>query len=687
MTVESVTWGWRLCLVVSATVSLSCSGVREVAVRSPEGRFVVSTRPAPEAEPRLRGRLELKVKQRSLATRALELYTPRAAGKLPRERALAAAARPPELRWFTVDYGAPKLRARSMLGAQRDVGLEPGSQALGWDAVYEALTEVGEDGFVAATSRDLGGELLSIEPEIALDRPAGQAVSSEEDERGAAVARSAPDAPARVQIGEAPTPVWPNGPAPGWHLGADFSQLAEAREEVRADGPPADGERVVIAHVDTGYAPGHAATPPFLDVGTSANFWEVPEGQLYVTGEAEDRLTGNKESLIKAGFLAQPGHGPGTLSILAGGKVLLGDATEPVELGGAPDARVFEVRVGPTVVHLNSTRLARAIDYAVSKQADVVSLSHGGLPSHLLTDVVNRAYENGTAIFAASSDFFRFPFFVRWLPGVPDQTPSRTMYPASYGRVMSVAGVTAEGRSYAIDPGIIPPNPFKRSQWRDWMLRGSWGPGSVADHTIAAYSPNIWWADYKKKGSTDRLALDGAGTSSATPQVAAAAALWLQRHRKDPELAARWRSWEKAEAVYSALRRSARPPLDGQAQYVGAGVLRAKEALAVPFDRTQLSERPESTVDVAEFAVDVFLSMYLEPGVLPAKNQELLRRSVGLELAQVAALDPRVDRELSDLRAKQGGAVTPSTRALRKALGKSPFVSGFLRLRMAEVED
>jgi len=43
---------------------------------------------------------------------------------------------------------------------------------------------------------------------------------------------------------------------------------------------------------------------------------------------------------------------------------------------------------------------------------------------------------------------------------------------------------------------------------------------------MAAFTPNTAWARY---GAANIVDFDGNGTSAATPQIAAAAALWIQR--------------------------------------------------------------------------------------------------------------------------------------------------------------
>ena len=62
------------------------------------------------------------------------------------------------------------------------------------------------------------------------------------------------------------------------------------------------------------------------------------------------------------------------------------------------------------------------------------------------------------------------------------------------------------------------------------MLRmaGNDGPDSKMDTALAAYTPNMTWAEINCPTLVD---MDGAGTSAATPQIAAAAALWLQKFK------------------------------------------------------------------------------------------------------------------------------------------------------------
>src|SRR5262249_46425331 len=91
----------------------------------------------------------------------------------------------------------------------------------------------------------------------------------------------------------------------------------------------------------------------------------------------------------------------------------------------------------------------------------------------------------------------------------------------------------------------------------------------------AAYTPNMPWAAI---GCRELVNPDGAGTSSATPQAAAAAALWLQQKLPSVEPL-----WKRVEAVRQAMFQSADRSPSAGSEYFGNGLLRAMAMLDVPF--------------------------------------------------------------------------------------------------------
>ena len=149
--------------------------------------------------------------------------------------------------------------------------------------------------------------------------------------------------------------------------------------------------------------------------------------------------------------------------------------------------------------------LCRSNGYLLSLQGDpdtaidVVSMSMGGVASDAWADVVNRSYEAGLCLVTAAGNNFG--------------RPKSIVFPARFRRVLAACGVMADFRPYELEFG---------------QMSGNYGPDSKMDTAIAAFTPNIPWAEI---GAPDVIDWDGQGTSSATPQVAAAAALWLQRYK------------------------------------------------------------------------------------------------------------------------------------------------------------
>lgn len=236
---------------------------------------------------------------------------------------------------------------------------------------------------------------------------------------------------------------------------------------------------------------------------------------------------------------------------------------------------IIPMRIAKMVVHLENpvpflqTRASgttKAILYAIRNKCDVISMSHGGLPSRALADAVNEAYESGVAMFFASGDYLKGE--------LPVKSPRFVVYPAAFPRTMCVCGVTADFKTYGEPP-----------RGQSALMRGNWGPKAWMRNAIAAFTPNVPWPHLPstkyKETREDVIDLNGQGTSASTPQAAAAAALWLQLYEQDEDLKQHWRNWRKAEAVYDALRRSARvlPDKRYSEEYFGNGILRARKAL------------------------------------------------------------------------------------------------------------
>jgi len=341
---------------------------------------------------------------------------------------------------------------------------------------------------------------------------------------------------------------WPN-PATrfGWHLDDEYTQLRGARAAV---GDPGDGRRVLIGILDTGYDPGHDSLPRHMRIDLARNFTD--------DGEESDAVDPGSSFPM-----TNPGHGTATLAILAGNRIVrAGNSAFDHILGGAPFAEVAPIRIADSVIHFRTSSMAAGIEYAADIGCRVVSISMGGVPTRLWASAVNKAYEAGTCLFAAGGN------------RVGPTPPKTLVYPARFHRVVAVCGFTSDKSPY-----------FRSGLHR--MMHGCFGPSEAMATAMSAYTPNIPWADM---GCVGLVNPDGAGTSSATPQCAAAAALWLQKH--DPAPAERWRI---IEAVRHALFSTADKSPAAGSDFFGQGLLRAHDALGVPF-RDDLPKSPAADV-------------------------------------------------------------------------------------------
>ena len=408
-----------------------------------------------------------------------------------------------------------------------------------------------------------------------------------------------------------------------WHLDDAHSQLGSARAAVHFTDP-----RTRIAHVDTGYHRAHATKPAHIMTALERNFVE------------RDGMPGSAQDPDNRVFLLDnSGHGTGTISILAGGTI----PSKNVVMGGAPDAEVLPLRVADSVVLLRTSALARALEYAVQQRCDVITMSMGGLPSRAWAEAVDKLYEAGVVFCAAAGNH------TGKLP------PKVLVYPARYERVIAVCGVMANGTPYA---GL------------DGALEGSFGPDAVMGKALAAYTPNIPWARF---GCNDAVRFNGEGTSSATPQVAAAAALWIEKYKNLLP-----RNFQRVEAVRHALFSTAKGKNDRS--HFGNGVVQALAALAV----TPKLDLPMSAKSKNSFA---FLRLVTGLGItqVPPReemfNLELVQRWLLSEELQEMVPDPEAFSTLDEKtqrRFMDAIIADPQTSlALRRQVaGRYPVVTG-----------
>lgn len=392
-----------------------------------------------------------------------------------------------------------------------------------WDRAHSAVSTRGRLGLAG------GSQIVAAEPDFEQAFPIGSSPSG----APALAAAAAPPCTFQDQDGSGGRAI---GPGIGWSTGPGFSQLAAAAGRVSA----AQQATIVVAHLDTGYDPGHPTNPPHLDLNRQRNF---------VAGQPGN----NAADVTQAGGLNNPGHGPATLAILAGGAPTVPEwAGHARPIGGAPFVTIVPIRIADSVVHFTTGTMVQGFDYATSIGAHILSMSMGGLSSDALVDAVNVAYESGVFMVAAAGNSYS------WIP-----SPTSIVFPARYRRVLAACGVMADGRAYwGLDFGT---------------MQGNHGPPSKMETALGAYAPNIAWAE---RGCA-MVDMNGAGTSSATPQIAAVAALWMAQHWATLQ---GYPGWARIEATRQALFKSAakRTATLSPAQtkeFLGMGVMQASDAL------------------------------------------------------------------------------------------------------------
>jgi len=381
-----------------------------------------------------------------------------------------------------------------------------------------------------------------------------------------------------------------------WFLDAAHSGLAAARDRVVV--PAARADRVRIAHFDTGFDPNHASLPSGLraDLG-----WDFVDDD----GTSVDERGG----LILKNF----GHGAGTLALLAGKAVNFDGRQETI--GGAANLEVGPFRIANSVVLFRTSAVAAAFDRVYGLWDDpetrchVVSMSMGGLASAAWAEAANRLYERGIFVVTAAGN------------NVNDLPTRFIVYPARFRRVLAACGVMAGGSPYTNLPGAV--------------MQGCYGPKKKMLTAMSAWTPNVPWAKF---GCGAKFNRNGGGTSCATPQIAAAAALWMQKHAKALKDIGAEDGWKRVELCRAALMKSAGDP--GQFRdKLGAGSLRA--AAALDLAPKKLGDVLEQKEDNAAFALIRGLA-----GLGVAAEPDARTRMLELEALQLSQQSREIEAEL-----------------------------------------
>ncbi|MDO8882708.1 S8/S53 family peptidase, partial [Pseudotabrizicola sp.] len=362
---------------------------------------------------------------------------------------------------------------------------------------------------------------------------------------------------------------------------------------------PGKGQGVIVAQPDTGIATHQEISGTNFDFAKTLN---VLEGGKKPT----DPLTSK---------MSNPGHGTGTVSVLAakGGSTLS---------GSAPGATVVPIRCINDVKVFNATPVSRAINHAVSVGAHVITMSLGGTFSSSLRAAIRRAIAADIIVLSAAGNCV-----------------GMVVWPARYDEVIAVGGTN--------------------HQHKKW--KGS-STGSAVD--FSAPAEQVWRALRSDKVPQTNGISAGQGTSFATALSAGVAALWLERHGRAAVISAARQRGVSVQALFrSAVRQTVHRPT-GFPSGLGAGVIDAKALLDLPLTQISASayESTSPTVDPSG-GVSEALSELFGPG---APDPDFDWSAHGAELSALIMADVRAGRA-RDGAAAEARAFRQSTPALTEA--------------------
>jgi Subtilase family len=438
------------------------------------------------------------------------------------------------------------------------------------------------------------------------------------------------------------------GVSPGWHLESQFTGFTDVRTI-------ATGRGIRIAHLDTGYTPGHFSEPRNLKTEWAYDFWDHKPGAV--------------DPGDNSAALDNPGHGTATLALLAGRNVSVQFGTHSFQgdIGGAPDAEIVPARISPSVIHICTSSMAQGLLYALApgpvapgsnkpghdpaNRCDVVSLSHGGLPSDAWAHAINQLYESGIVVVAASGDSY-------WAV-IVDIATHFTVYPSAFNRVLTSVGATYLKQPYIID--------------KIGEMQGCWGPDIVMEKAVAAFTPNVVWMDYKNLSG---FKMNGSGTSASTPQAAAACALWLQIYGNELP-----RDWSRVEACRLALFDGADDSNPDKSK-LGWGLLNLPRTLDKDVAKRAISSAKAGKAAPKDSVSFAFWRLLL--GIGPPNSAQ--DRMYETEVAQVVLQSTNTDlRRAANDANYSGKSLSPSDVQKFRMMLTNESISGALRRRIARV--
>jgi len=401
-----------------------------------------------------------------------------------------------------------------------------------------------------------------------------------------------------------------------WHI--EKVNARKAREDF-----PVTGKGVRVAHLDTGYT-----EHPELVIGTS------------VRADLGYNFYDDKKDPIEPLKTIDEGHGTATASILVGlpGKQHSGNDPAFVE-GVASGAELVPVRVDKDVFIWRPAEEVSGIGHALKQGCQVISMSRGGgFDYSSLHEAIQLAVSRGTIVVAAAGN-----------------KVGAVVYPAKYKEVVCAAGST-----------------FDMTPWKD-SSRGR-------EVTIAAPAWSVYRARTVNKNNSYAFNVERSeGTSYATPIVAGASALWIERHGGAAALAEKLRGREHIAPTFKyLLRKSAQPGKDWDPEF-GPGILDCdallRSDLPNPDDISKIEDdlrarSHASKQGLAEQVLSSRIGILVDP-----RTQHLL----SLEIEAAAIRNPQIESLLAAATKARSAKRLAGTTNLAKVLAKDPVTSSTLR--------
>lgn len=399
-----------------------------------------------------------------------------------------------------------------------------------------------------------------------------------------------------------------------WHI--ENVKASDARREFSVT-----GEGVRVSHLDTGYT-----KHPELVIGTSVR---ADLGCNFV-----EKTTDPLEPLNTI----DEGHGTATASVLVGLPGKQHSDSDPAYVEGvAPGAELIPIRVDKDFVIWKPAEEISGINHALKQDCQVISMSRGGaLDYGSLHEAIQLAVSRGTIVVAAAGNKVK-----------------NVVYPAKYEEVVCAAGST-----------------FDMAFWED-SSRGR-------EVTIAAPAWSVYRARTVKRKNTYAFNVErSSGTSYATPIVAGAAALWIQRHGGASALAGRLGGHQKIPVAFKVLLgKTAQPGRDWDPNF-GPGILDCVALLNANLPKPEDLPTIMDNLRVQAHASSRRISELVLSGRIGAVLDPRALHLYSLEIEAEAMRNPQFESLLAI--ATKKSSTTVNTEGLVNALLEDQSISKSLR--------